>query len=474
MDYKQFCTNVSNLLIYFGNYYNQYLLNPNKHPCPGLKVQPGELFSKLEEFELISSNRSGDFSSVLDMFFTLVYPHMSNWQHVNFLSYFPCGYSYESIIGELLTAMLGINSFSWMSCPASTELEMHVMNQLVDIFKLPIEFKFKLDSCGGGGVVLCSASEAITTVINSIVHNNINVKKISILSSDQAHCCVDKACKLLRVDLIKVTTSDQDMYSMTLENFLRHMHKNVKLVICTLGTTSSCAVDDIASIGEYCSKHKIYLHVDASYMGNMFLIDEFRKSISLKHVNSININLSKWLRVNLDAACLWVKDTGYLTSALHVTGPYISNEEIRLNNSSRVVNYRNWCLSFSRRFRSLKIWFVLKGIGSANLRIGIENQIEIAKKIKRALSNIVEILPQKYDTGLVCFRVCNSCLLTKLVMKLLTQDEFCLFLQTTKLNNKEYIRVCINSNQLTCENCDEYIVNKIIKCIDSLKRIKII
>lgn len=482
MDYNEFCLNTLNLLNYFGKYYNQCLQDSSSSSIVrATSSVPGDLFKKLELYEKIYfSPIDKKFEHVMELFFALVFPHLTHWQHVNFLSYFPCGYSFESIIGELLTAILGVNSFSWLSCPASTELEMHVINYLAEMFALPKQFKFNEyggSSSGGGGVILCSASESMCVVVNSVIQNflsknNDNLDDFSILTSSQAHCCVDKIAKMLRVRLVKIETFASNYFSLTLDDIENFLNKNKKtktlMVICTIGTTLTCAVDEINKIAEYCCQNNIYIHVDASYMGAMFLIDEFRQKFNFENVDSININISKWMRVNLDAACLWVKNSNKIVESLDVSGPYLSLDDTYTS----IPNYRNWSLSFSRRFRSLKIWFVLKGIGFNKLKEHIVNQISIASQIKLDLSdrfkNNIEFLSMQYNSGLICFRIFKSCLYTKYLAKLL-RSNYSMFIQTVEIDKKHYIRMCINSNYLTLYNYKKNISDKLIECIVNIQ-----
>jgi glutamate/tyrosine decarboxylase-like PLP-dependent enzyme len=261
---------------------------------------------------------------------------------------------------------------------------------------------------------------------------------------------------------------------MTLDDIEKFVAKNKKkkilMIICTIGTTLTCAVDDVNNIAQYCNQNNIYIHVDASYMGSMFLIDDFRQKYKcLNYIDSININLSKWMCVNLDAACLWVKKSTKIIESLDTSGPYLISDDTYTN----IPNYRNWSLSFSRRFRSLKVWFVMKGIGINRLKNHITNQIAIADKIKldlfNSVKNNIEFLSMQYDTGLLCFRILSSCLYTKYLAKILRSREYCLIIQTVEVDNKYYVRMCINSNYLSLYNYKKNISDKLIKCIKSIE-----
>lgn len=153
-------------------------------------------------------------------------------------------------------------------------------------------------------------------------------------------------------------------------------------VSCTLGTTSAASFDALEEIGEvtqqYTKPIKVWLHVDGAYGGNSFICPEMRgPAAGLRYAYSFNVNPNKWLLTSFDCSCLWVKDRSWLTSALKVHATYLPNDPDQ--DITYILNFRNYGTPMSRRFRSLKLWFMLRLYGIEGLQKYIRNHCELAK-----------------------------------------------------------------------------------------------
>lgn len=386
-----------------------------------------------------------------------IMPGMTHWQHPQFHAYFPCGNSYPSILGDMLASAFGSVGFSWVACPAFTELEVIMMNWIGKMLGLPEGFLFS-PSSNGGGVMQGSASECVLVCLLAARHKKLKelkkknpktdeailLSQLVAYTSQEAHSCVEKAAMIGFVKIRRLETDENyrlrgDILATAIKED-QEQGLTPFFVSATLGTTSCCSFDDLTELGPICEQENIWLHVDAAYAGNALICPEFRYlSQGLEYASSFNVNLHKWLLVNLDCSLMWVKNKTHLMEPLTVDPIYLQH-----NQSNESVDYRNWSIPLSRRFRSLKLWFVIRKFGIQKLQDHIRNHVKLAKTIERWIrdDSRFEVM-NEVQTGLVCFRLIGPNHLTETLLYFLNNSGN-FFAVPAMLKGQYVIRLCVN------------------------------
>ncbi|EFR05480.1 aromatic-L-amino-acid decarboxylase [Nannizzia gypsea CBS 118893] len=371
---------------------------------------------------------------------TLIKPGVTHWQSPNFMAFFPAIVTYPSILGEMYSAAFNAPAFNWLCSPVVTELEIAVMDWVAKALGLPDCF-LSTSATRGGGVIQGSASEAVITVMVAARERYastmaraegldegseqwedrlIEIKsKLVSLGSDQAHSCTAKGARIVSTRHRTVPTRLKDDFAMTgdaLREVLEKCERDGLMpyyLTTTLGTTSTCATDRFAEIkavlNERESWKRIWVHVDAAYAGAALICDEYQyitKDWS-EGVDSFNFNMHKWLLVNFDASCLFIRNRVDLTSALDITPHYLRNPH---SDAGAVTDYRNWQLPLGRRFRSLKIWFVLRSYGIKAMQAHIRKGVDLGKTFAGFVRNQPDLfeLVTPPAFGLTVFRVTEA------------------------------------------------------------------
>ncbi len=307
------------------------------------------------------------------------------------MAFFPASSTFPGILGEMYSAAFTAPAFNWICSPAVTELETVVLDWLCKLLNLPDCF---LSTGEGGGVIQGSASEAIVTCMVAArdkylrettaglegeeLEDAIAYKRSRLvaLGSDQAHSSTHKAALIAGVRYRSVPTSKKNDFAMTGAALtatiteLKSRGLEPFFLTTSLGTTSTCAIDDYVSIasglasqtpGKLGHAGEIWVHVDAAYAGAALVCPEYQQHTeSYKHFHSFNMNMHKWLLTNFDASCLFIRKRKDLIDALSITPAYLRNEH---SDSGLVTDYRDWQIPLGRRFRALKIWFVMRSYG---------------------------------------------------------------------------------------------------------------
>ncbi|KAG8699549.1 hypothetical protein FRC08_005222 [Ceratobasidium sp. 394] len=344
------------------------------------KALPNEAPQKGEKFEDIAHD-----------FQQLIMPGITHWQHPAFYAYFPTANTFESVLADLLSSSVSNPGFNWACSPACTELEAIVMDWSAKLFGL--DPTFCIESGAGGGVILTTASDsALTAVIAARsrytrLHPNVPLDSLVIYGTSQTHSLGAKAALVLGLQFRAIQVDIKDHFSLrghTLKSAIdedlgRGRHPFV--LIATVGTTSSGAIDNIPEIGQALSEHPdVWLHIDAAWAGVALACPEFRKLSYLDAINtyahSFCTNFHKWGLVNFDCSTLWVRQRTLLTDALDVTPEFLRTKH---GDTGTVIDYRNWQIALGRRFRSLKVWFVLRSFGVEGFQAHIRKGIELSK-----------------------------------------------------------------------------------------------
>ncbi|MFJ8578750.1 pyridoxal-dependent decarboxylase [Micromonospora sp. NPDC093277] len=347
----------------------------------------------------------------------VVVPRLTHWQHPGFFGYFPANTSGPSVLGDLVSSGLGVQGMLWSTGPACTELETVMLDWLAELLDLPERFR----STGrGGGVIQDSASSAALVATLGALHRASKGRwrtdgvdrRYRAYTSTQGHSSIEKAARLAGlgadgVCLIEVDPATQEMRPAALRSAIEaDLAAGVvpAIVVATIGTTSTTAVDPVAEIGEVCAEYGVWLHVDAAYAGSAAVCPELRWShAGVEHADSYCFDPHKWLLTGFDCDAFWVADRGELIEALTVMPEYLRNTATE---SGAVIDYRDWQVPLGRRFRALKLWFVLRWYGVEGLRAHIRSGVALADRFAaRVAADERFELAAPHPFSLVCFRL---------------------------------------------------------------------
>uniref|UniRef100_A0A182RHD3 Histidine decarboxylase n=1 Tax=Anopheles funestus TaxID=62324 RepID=A0A182RHD3_ANOFN len=392
-------------------------------------VQPGYMRSLIPESAPLDGERWENIFADVER---VIMPGVTHWQSPHMHAYFPALNSFPSLLGDMLADAINCLGFTWASSPACTELESIVMNWLGKMIGLPDMFLHLPGISMGGGVIQTTASEATLvcllagrTVAIRRFHEHtpglqdaeINARLVA-YCSDQAHSSVEKAALIGLVRMRFIESDDQ--LSLRGDALRDAIEEDIKQglipfwVCATLGTTGACAFDHLAEIGEICACHNIWLHVDAAYAGSAFICPEFRVWLKgIEKADSIAFNPSKWLMVHFDCTAMWVKNSGALHRTFNVAPLYLQHE-----NSGLAIDYMHWQIPLSKRFRALKLWFVLRSFGTRGLQKHIREGVRLAQKFEAlVLADHRFEIPATRHLGMVVFRIKGENELTEKLLK---------------------------------------------------------
>jgi aromatic-L-amino-acid decarboxylase len=382
-----------------------YLESIERYPVRS-RVRPGEVSAGLPE----APPAEGEpVDRIVRDFEEVVLPGITHWQHPSFFGYFPANSSPPSVLAEMLTATLAAQCMSWETSPAATELETRVLDWLRRMIGLPEGF---------AGVIQDTASSATLAAILSAREratgwrsNEVGLSDLpamTVYASSEAHSSVDKAVRiaglgnagLRRIPVDETFALSPELLGQAVADDLRRGLKPI-CAVATLGTTGASGFDPLGPIGEICAKHGIWLHVDAAWAGSALILPEERWMIDgIERVDSFVFNPHKWLLTNFDCSAHYVREPGTLTRTFAIQPEYL-----RTRADDVVINYRDWGVPLGRRFRALKLWFVIRAYGVQGLRERIAAHIRLARDAARkieAWKDFEVVAPQRL--ALFCFR----------------------------------------------------------------------
>ncbi|XGW19009.1 hypothetical protein V3C99_003093 [Haemonchus contortus] len=436
------------------------------------------------------------------------------WHHPHFFAYFPTACSYPAIMADILSGGIAGIGFSWNSGPAMTELEMATLDWLVDVLGLPEHFKNSHPGTGCGIIqntasdatliaILTARARAVEAVKNEptsflswmantefgksvksvlakvrqnsntedesgiitpYFHDPVVFEKLVAYCSDQAHSSVDKDVMLCGVKLRKLrSTIDPQLknYTVTKDTLETAIKEDRArglipfIMIATIGTTSSCGMDRLDELGPICNREHIYLHVDAAYAGSFLICPEFRYlSKGMDFVDSYNFNAHKAMLINFDCSPMWFKDGVTATKYFNVDPVYLKHEH-----QAVAADYRHLQIALGRRFRALKIWFVLRRLGVRYIQKILQLQADLAALFARLIEEDDEFelfVPQ--HLGLVCFKIKNSSNADNEALCNAINDDRRIHLVPSKVHGMFFLRLAVCS-QLTTENDVKFAFN---------------
>jgi aromatic-L-amino-acid decarboxylase len=352
-----------------------YLATVERYPVRA-QVRPGEIAARLPPAPPLEGE---PFERIFADFERIVLPGMTHWQHPGFFAYFPANSSPPSVLAEMLTATLGAQCMLWQTSPAATELETKTLDWLRQMIGLPEGF---------AGVIQDSASSATLCALLVARERATDWRAnadglgacppLVFYASEEAHSSVEKAVAIAGLGRrhLRAIPTDADfaMRPEALDAAIRADRAAGRVpawVVATLGTTGVGAIDPLRPIGEICREHGLYLHVDAAWAGSALLLEEQRwMSDGVEHADSLVFNPHKWLLTNFDCSAHFVRDPDALVRTLGVLPDYLRSRE-----GGAVIDYRDWSIPLGRRFRALKLWFVIRSYGVTRLQAMLRDHI---------------------------------------------------------------------------------------------------
>ncbi|CAH1169928.1 unnamed protein product [Phaedon cochleariae] len=390
--------------------------------------KPGFIHEQIPDTAPISGEKWSDIFADVEK---VIMPGVTHWQSPHMHAYFPALNSYPSMLGEMITNAINCIGFTWASSPACTELEMVVTNWLGKMIGLPDDYLHKKGG-SGGGVIQTTASES--TLISLLAGRYVALKlymdlypeaskheihgKLVAYCSDQAHSSIEKAA-LIGLVTLRYIECDEN-YSMRGADLHRAIREDrekglIPFWVCaTLGTTGSCAFDNLEEIAKISHSELMWCHVDAAYAGTAFICPEYRGWLKgIEKANSIAFNPSKWMMVHFDCTTMWVQNSGALHGAFNVNPLYLTHEY-----SGLAIDFMHWQIPLSKRFRSLKLWFVIRNYGISGLQEHIRKGVRLAEKFESLVRGDSRFeMPFKRYLGLIVFRLVGDNVATETLWK---------------------------------------------------------
>jgi aromatic-L-amino-acid decarboxylase len=392
-----------------------YLATVEQYPVsPALR--PGDVRAQLPEHPPAEPE---PFEQILADVHDVVIPALTHWQHPSFFAYFPSNSSYPSILGDLLSAGLGVQGMSWVTSPACTEVETLMLDWMQELLGLPD--RFRSTSATGGGVIQGSASEATLTAILAArwratagavnQHGAAAMEPLVAYTSDQAHSSVEKGLRIAGIgaDHIRLIPHDE-RFALRAELLADQVERDTEaglvpfFVCASRGTTGSMAFDPTPEIAEIARRHGMWLHVDAAMSGIAALAPEHRwVNEGLEHADSYCTNPHKWMGVNFDCDLFWTADRAAVVGALSTLPEYLRSAAAE---SGAAIDYRDWQIPLGRRFRSLKLWFTLRADGVSASQQMIRRHVALTQELAAlvATDDRMEVVAP-HPLNLLCLRV---------------------------------------------------------------------
>ena len=431
----------------------EYLKDAEKYPVLS-RINPGDVKNKIP---LQPPVKPEQFAEVLKDVDKIIIPGMTHWNHPNFMAYFNSTASAPGILAELLASAFNINGMLWKSSPSSTELEQATLNWFRQMLFLPEDFwGIIYDTASVSSMhAIAAARESINVLTREKgLAGRTDIPRLKLYCSEHAHSSIDKSVLTLGIGLegIRKIPVDNEfkMIPEKLAEAITEDKKNGWLPFCvvaTIGTTSTTSIDPVNEIAEICRKEKIWLHVDAAHAGVTAMLPEMKNIFAgVQFADSLVVNPHKWMFVPIDLSVLFTKHPDILKRAFSLVAEYLKTGQ-----DSEVENYMDYGIQLGRRFRSLKLWFVIRYFGVEGIQNILKEHLRLGKLFAGwidAHPEFERMAPIPFST--TCFRAnpgnLNEKELDILNEKLMNRvnETGKLFITHTKLNNKFVIRLVIS------------------------------
>jgi aromatic-L-amino-acid/L-tryptophan decarboxylase len=442
-----------------------YLDNIEKFPVKS-QILPGSIKAQLPEN---APDKGENMEIIFDDFASIIPPGITHWQHPGFMALFPSNHSYESVLAEMLVAGLGINAMVWETSPAATELEERMMEWIGNNFGIPAGWKGVIHDTASTSTLtaIISAREKYSQFkINQHGYNNFNA--LTLYCSAQTHYSIEKGAKAAGIGLdnvIKIATDENyAMQAAALEKQIQNdlaAGKQPFMVVAALGTTSSLAFDPLSAISAICKKYNLWLHIDAAYAGAAFVLEEYQHYLNgIIDADSYVFNAHKWLFTNFDCSLYFVKDAQLLINT------FSSNPDYLKRTMDEVTNFKDWGLPLGRRFRALKLWFMLRSFGIDGIKLQLRKHIALAQHfLAKLLSGTNWELMAPFQMNVLCIRfhpahIQDNDALNKIneniIQSINATGKF--YLSGTRLNGNFVIRVVIGQTHVEKRHVEELVM----------------
>lgn len=452
MDITEFRQRGHELVDWMADYFKEIENFPVKS-----MVKPNEIINQIP---LLPPEDSEPFEEMFEDFKQIILPGITHWQHPSFFAYFNANNSYPSILGEMLTATLGSQCMIWQTSPAAAELEERMMQWTAKLIGLPDSFTGVIHDTASTAT-LCSILTAREKFTDFEINCNgfYNKKIFTVYCSREAHSSIEKSVKIAGIgkDYLRKIKVDEN-YAMLPEELEKTIIDDIRngyqplAVIAAMGTTGSTAIDPLKEISEICRKHNIWLHVDAAYAGTALVLPELRWiSEGIEFADTFVFNPHKWMFTNFDCSAYFIKDKEALIRTFEILPEYLKTKE-----GDKVNNYRDWGIPLGRRFRALKLWFVIRSFGANGIREKVRSHIQWAKELAEDIDNNNDFeLLAPVPLATICFRykpddISDKEKLNEINSKLLDElnNTGKIFLTHTKLNENFTIRFVVGQTNV--------------------------
>jgi aromatic-L-amino-acid/L-tryptophan decarboxylase len=426
-----------------------YYENVEKYPVLS-QVKPGEIKSRLPVSAPVESESMEQIMADVN---SIIMPGITHWQSPNFFAFFPSNSSGPSVLGDLLSSGLGVQGMLWATSPACTELETQVLDWLAEMLQLPE--KYKSTSSGGAVIQDTASSAALSAVLaarerktNYQTNDSGNLGNLVAYVSSQTHSSVEKAIKIAGIgkNNLRLIGVDENlaMRADQLETAIIQDQEAglIPFFVCaSVGSTSTNAIDPLHEIGQICQKHQLWMHIDAAMSGTAAICPEYRHILNgIELADSFSFNPHKWMFTNFDCNCFFVADRSVLIKTLSILPEYLKNQATE---SGAVIDYRDWHIQLGRRFRSLKLWFVIRHYGVNGLRYHIQEHIRLAQQFAEWVRSSEEFeLAAPAPLNLVCFAHKNGNDFNKKLLETINNSGKMYFTHTV-VNGNYVLRMCI-------------------------------
>ncbi len=440
-----------------------FMENIEQYPVKST-VKPGDI---LKQLPAAPPQKGEEFPQLFADFEKIIVPGMTHWQHPHFHAYFPANGSYPSLLAEMLTTTLGAQCMIWDTSPAAAELEEQVMNWLKEMMRLPAYWHGVIQDTASTAslVAILTAREKLSGF--AINDNGFNGhEKYRVYCSGETHSSVEKGAKVAGIgkkNVVKIATDDllamrPDKLEEALKNDIAAGLKPL-IVVAAVGTTGTVAIDPVKAIGEVCRRYGVWLHIDAAYAGTALLLPEYRWMMDGQEMaDSFVFNPHKWMFTHFDCTAYFVKDKEALLRTFEILPEYLKTAT-----RGQVNDYRDWGIQLGRRFRALKLWFVIRSYGVEGLQETLRNHMACAASFEAMVDahpDFELVLPRSLNVVVFRFKPVNEIqessindLNEKLVKSLNASGK--MFLSHTKVHGKYCLRMVLGNTRLEQRHVDE-------------------
>lgn len=321
----------------------------------------------------------------------VVMPGITHWAHPRFFAYFPSNAGLSSVLADMVATGLGVQGMSWQTSPAATELEEVVMDWLRQMVALPESFTGVIHDTASTATLVALLCARERTTEHSQTRGGLQAEEqpLAVYTSEQSHSSVEKAALLAGFGRAHVRAIDtDDAFAMRAESLREAIARDIRdgvrpcAIVATVGSTATTAVDPVAELAAIAAECGAWLHIDAAMAGSAMILPECRWMWEgVDRADSLVFNPHKWLGVSFDCTAYFVRDREHLVRVMSTNPSYL-----RTAVDANVSNFRDWHIQLGRRFRSLKLWFLIREQGVSGLQARLRRDLEHAKWLEAEIA----------------------------------------------------------------------------------------